>query len=311
MKSISSTVNGGAVTLPSLYPGTFVPTLPARQVTIGVGTTLNPNWTRQIQISDQGIFCKRGNFAVFMSHADLINIFLTQEVGLTWTPPVILTQPVAATAAGTALATATLTNDGTNITDGDTVTIGTKVYTFQDTLTDVDGHVKKGASNTASMTNIFHAINASGGTAGTDYALSTVANTQVVATNPTGTTVVATSKISGSGSNTIATTEASTHLSWNHATLTGGTNSAATFTVVVGSEYNLTYQWQYSADGLTGWTNATGTVNGTAYTNGTTATLTCTPTTIGQSGYSHRCVVTDDASSPGSIDTTPMILTIP
>jgi hypothetical protein len=37
----------------------------------------------------------------------------------------------------------TLTGDGTNITDGDTVTIGGKVYTFQDTLTNVDGHVLK------------------------------------------------------------------------------------------------------------------------------------------------------------------------
>lgn len=126
-----------------------------------------------------------------------------------------------------AKAVGTLTNDGVNVTDGDTVTIGSKVYTLQSSLTNVDGHVKIGASNTATMTNLFHAINASGGTVGTDYATLMTANTQVVATNPSGTTVVVTSKVVGTASNAIATTEASTHLAWGAATLAGGVNSVA------------------------------------------------------------------------------------
>jgi len=71
-------------------------------------------------------------------------------------------------------------------------------------------------------------------------------------------------------------------------------STVATFNVTdSSSELTATYQWQYSADGSTGWTNASGTVNGCAYTNGTTATLTCTPTTTGQTGYYHRCQITN------------------
>lgn len=121
----------------------------------------------------------------------------------------------------------TLTGDGTNITNGDTVTIGSKVYTFEDTLTNVDGHVLKAGSAAGSLTNLFHAINASGGVSGTDYAALTTANTQVVATNPSGTTVVVTAITAGSAGNAIATTEVSTHLSWGAATLAGGVGTAS------------------------------------------------------------------------------------
>jgi hypothetical protein len=124
-------------------------------------------------------------------------------------------------------ATGTLTNDGSNVTDGDTVTIDGVVYTFQSSLTNVAGHIKIGASNTATMTNLFHGINASGGTAGTDYAAANVAHTTVVATNPSGTTVVLTAKTAGTAGNAIATTEASTHLSFGAATLAGGVAAVA------------------------------------------------------------------------------------
>ncbi len=127
-------------------------------------------------------------------------------------------------------ATGTLTGDGTNITDGDTVTIDGKVYTFQDTLTNVDGNVKKGASAAASLTNLFHAINASGGVSGTDYAAATTAHSTVVATNPTATTVKVTAITPGTGGNSLATTEASTHLAWGGATLSGGLDNSTTVT---------------------------------------------------------------------------------
>lgn len=135
-----------------------------------------------------------------------------------------------------AAAAGTLTNDGTNITDGDTVTIDGTVYTFQDTLTNVAGHVKKGASNTASMTNLFHAINASGGTVGTDYATACVAHSTVKATNPTGTTVVVTALASGTAGNSIATTELSSHLSWGAATLASGAGTAGDYPLKAGEK---------------------------------------------------------------------------
>ncbi len=152
-------------------------------------------------------------------------------------------------------ATGTLTGDSTNVTNGDTVTIGSKVYTFQSTLTNVDGHVKIGGSAAATLTNLFRAINASGGTPGTDYAAATVANTQVVATNPTGTTVVVTALAAGTAYNSVATTEASTHLSWGAATLTGGVNST---TAVAGDQYYdasflYTATTDMTIESTTGW----------------------------------------------------------
>lgn len=133
------------------------------------------------------------------------------------------------------VASQTLTNDGTNVTDLDTVTIDGKVYTFQDTLTDVDGNVKIGASAAASMTNLFHAINASGGVAGTDYALSTVAHDAVEATNPSATTVVVAALEAGAAGNALAVSEASTHLSWGAATLAGGQDNAGTLSIAAQS----------------------------------------------------------------------------
>tara|TARA_R110000868_G_scaffold245626_7_gene502233 strand:+ start:18280 stop:19455 length:1176 start_codon:yes stop_codon:yes gene_type:complete len=285
----------------SLYPATVTPTAPARQITIGQFPSNNPNFSRQIQISDQFVFVKRGTYSVAINLADVVNIALTEEVNLTWTPPVSLVQPVSTTAAGLAAATGTLTIYMINVANGNTVTIGTKVYTFQTTLTNVDGNVKIGASNYASMTNLFNAINASGGTAGTDYALATTAHPQVTATNPTNITVVLTAKNAGFAGNSIATTavSVSSTLTFGGATLSGGTVSPVTFTFSAGSEYTITYQWQY-LNGST-WTDITSgsAINGTVYSGYTSATLTATSSTNGQSGVSHRCIVTDNAGSFG------------
>jgi hypothetical protein len=121
-----------------------------------------------------------------------------------------------------AKATDTLTNSGVNLTNGDTVTVGGKTYTFQSALTNVDGNVKIGAANTNSMTNLFNAINGTGGVPGTDYAAATVANTLVSATNPTGTTVLVTAKTPGVAGNAIAATKVAVTLTWGSATLLGG-----------------------------------------------------------------------------------------
>lgn len=134
----------------------------------------------------------------------------------------------AKTALSFAAATGTLTNDGSQPADTSTVVIGSKTYTFQTSLTNVDGNVKIGASNTASMTNLFHAINASGGTPGTDYATLTTAHPTVTATNPTGTTVVVTAITKGTGGNAIASTVGGTiHATWGGALLTGGVADVA------------------------------------------------------------------------------------
>jgi len=125
-----------------------------------------------------------------------------------------------------AAATAVLTSSA-NYADGETVVIGliaggTKTYTFQSTLTNIDGHVKVGASEVASMLNLHHAINGTGGVAGTDYAASTTAHPNVTATDNGTHALTITAKEVGSAYNAITTTETSANASWGSATMTGG-----------------------------------------------------------------------------------------
>lgn len=123
----------------------------------------------------------------------------------------------------------TLTGTASNVSNGDTVTIGSKVYTFQTVLTNVDGNVKIGATAALSLTNLFNAINnvSESGTPGTDYATAMTTNTQVVASNPTSTTLYVQSLTAGTAGNSIATTETSAQLSWGAATLTGGATAVS------------------------------------------------------------------------------------
>lgn len=107
-----------------------------------------------------------------------------------------------------------------NAVDAETVTIGTRVYTFEDTLTNVNGNIKIGADKAATLANLAHAINGSGGTPGTDYALANVAHPDVTAT--VASPMVVTAKRTGYAGNAIATTETMTHGSWGAATLAGG-----------------------------------------------------------------------------------------
>lgn len=110
-----------------------------------------------------------------------------------------------------------------NVSNLDTVTIGTKTYTFETTLTDVDGNVKIGASASDSIDNLIAAITRGPG-GGTIYAQSTIKHTLVTAAAGAGDTMDCTALTAGTGGNTIATTETSATASWGNATLTGGTD---------------------------------------------------------------------------------------
>jgi hypothetical protein len=118
-------------------------------------------------------------------------------------------------------ATGTLTATG-NFSNNDTVTTGTKVYTFQTALTNVDGNVLIGASASDSLDNLIAAINLGSGS-GTLYAAATTANGFVSATAGAGDTMDVTATTLGSSGNSIATTETSSNASWGGATLSGGT----------------------------------------------------------------------------------------
>lgn len=313
MKTITittCTVVGSDVTIVGTIADTTF-TQPAQQVTVENLPALNTAWARAARLTSASLQALR--FGANSVALDLLTwmsvVCPTLEPTLTWAPT-ITTQPSAAAAAGNASATGTLTSDNTNVADGETVVIGSTTYTFKTALTPTAGQVLIGANADASLLNLIRAINHTG-TAGTDYAnlgVTSVANTQVsAASSVTAHAFAVTALAAGLAGNAIASTETSAHLSWGAATLTGGTDSATTFTTAAASEFTKTYQWQYSADGSTGWTNCSGTVNGCAYTNGTTAVLTCTPSTRGQTGYYHRCNVTNIA---GTTATSSAILTI-
>lgn len=131
-------------------------------------------------------------------------------------------------------ATGALTSSG-QVSNGDTVTIDGKVYTFQTTLTDVDGNVQIGVTQALSMENLRRAINLDG-TGGTNYALSTTLHPTVSATD-TATSVNITAKAKGTEANSIALSETGALLSWNNPTMTGGLND----TVTIGTK---TYRFQ-------------------------------------------------------------------
>jgi hypothetical protein len=173
-------------------------------------------------------------------------------------------------------ASQTLTSDATAPSNNDTVTIGTRVYTYKTTLTGAAYEVLIGVSASVALDNLKSAINGTAG-AGTTYGTGTVAHTTFEATTKTSTTLLIEARLSGTL--TTATTEASTHLSWGAATVTGGGT----------------------------WASATGTIRGCAYTNSTTVALTCTPTTTGQNGVEHRLQATN---AIGTTTTNAVTLTI-
>lgn len=291
--------------LSHLYPvsGGVTPLYPTRNVTMGQYSASNPNFVRQVQVSSEYVFAKKGTYAVAIPLADIINLALTQEINLTWTPPKILTSPADTTAAAAASATAVLTSDNTAPANNDTVTIGTKTYTFKSALTPTEGEIYIGTGGGAltadqCMTNLISAINHTG-TPDTDYKCA-AANTDVTAGTLSAHAFTVTAITPGVTGNLIAKSESSSHLDWDGAGayLTGGTNSAVTFTMTAGSEYDLTYQWQYDNSGT--WTNLTAaTINGVTYSDVTTATLALAIVTGAQDGVRHRCKVTDNASSFG------------
>jgi hypothetical protein len=125
-----------------------------------------------------------------------------------------VTTPTGANATGVLTGTA-------NFADTETVTIDSKVYTFQATLTDVDGNVQLGGSLSASLQNLRDAIDITG-TPGTQYAASMTLHPTVEGTANDATTLSVQSKQQGTQFNSIATTEGAANASWGAATLQGG-----------------------------------------------------------------------------------------
>jgi hypothetical protein len=131
--------------------------------------------------------------------------------------------PAAVSAVGTLTATA-------NFADTETVTTGTKTYTFQTVLTNVDGNVLIGATASDSLDNLIAAINLGAGS-GTLYAAATTANGFVSAAAGAGDTMDVTALTTGAHGNAIATTDGAANASWGSATLTGGAGDISILTL--------------------------------------------------------------------------------
>ncbi|MHA2066818.1 MAG: hypothetical protein ACXABY_20805 [Candidatus Thorarchaeota archaeon] len=127
-------------------------------------------------------------------------------------------------------ATSTLTSSGV-ASDGETVTVAGVTYTFKTTLTNTaPNEVLIGASAAASLDkldNLKIAINASGGTEGTEYSIGTVAHPEVTAEANADTTQEVTAKRFGTYGNAFETTETCADFAWDGAVLAGGVDVVA------------------------------------------------------------------------------------
>lgn len=170
-------------------------------------------------------------------------------------------------------ATATLTSTGTVPADGDTVTINGLQYTFRTALSSPAQtfEVLIGANAAASLDNLKIAINASGGTEGTEYSVGTYAHPHVTATTNTNTTQVVEARQFGTTPNYYPVAEDSDQLSWGATTLENGVANVL-YEVLIGASAAV------ALDNLKSAINDTGT-EGTNYSTGTPAHPQVTATT--------------------------------
>lgn len=129
--------------------------------------------------------------------------------------------------------TLTLTD---NAVEDETVTIGTKVYTWRETVSTTANQVLIGATASDSLDNLIAAINGTNdaGQSGTLYGSATVAHTQVAAAAGASDTmdVTALDTISNAVGTLIATTETMTAGSWGATTLADGVTTSVTVGVI-------------------------------------------------------------------------------
>ncbi len=118
-------------------------------------------------------------------------------------------------------ATGVLTSDNTNVTDGDTVTVGSTVYRFKTTMAQAYDVKRDPSTADGSMGNLIQAINGTG-TAGADYYAGTLPHPTVEAGALAAHAFTVTARSVLTLGADVATTEASSHLSWGGATMTGG-----------------------------------------------------------------------------------------
>lgn len=103
--------------------------------------------------------------------------------------------------------------------DAETEVIGGKTYTYQTTLTNVDGHVQIGASAEATIDNLVAAINRTTALAGTSYAAATVKHTTVTAVKSGTDKCIIIAIVGGTAGNAITLVDNATNVARDAATL--------------------------------------------------------------------------------------------
>lgn len=169
-------------------------------------------------------------------------------------------------------ATGLITSDATAPDDGDTVSIEGVTYTFKTALSNPvqKNEVLIGVSAAVALDNLKIAINASGGTIGTEYSFGTVAHPLVTATTNTNTTQLVEARQFGTAANQYSLVESSAHLAWGASTMgTVVTTEVAGVENVV-NEILIGAAATNSLDNLKAALNNTGT-EGTDYSFGTKA----------------------------------------
>lgn len=262
MKSLTTTVTGGALTLPTMYQGTFTPSLPVQQVSVGQFPAANPAWARTLQISDEAVYIKSGTYSVAISLADLVNLAFVVEPNLTWTPPVILTQPASTT-------TTVTTQKSLSVVAGSEYSLTYAWY------------------QSANGTNWSNALTTTG------IALNKV----VIAAGGSGYAVNDVLTIAG-GTGTSATVKV----------LTVNSGAITSVQIVNSGAYTVAPAGTNSPSGGTG-SSASLTLNFAAFDVATAGTLKITPATGDTGVVYYKCIVTDSASSPGSVTTNSATLT--
>jgi len=196
-------------------------------------------------------------------------------------------------------ATGLITSDATAPSAGDTVSIEGVTYTFQSTLSSPAqrNEVLIGISAAVALDNLKIAINASGGTEGTEYSFGTTAHPLVTAETNTNTTQVVQAKQFGTLANQYSLGETSAHLAWGSAKMgTVVTTEVAGVDNVV-NEVLLGANLAASLDNLKLAINNSAT-EGTEYSWGTKAhtQVTATTNTNTQQTVAARNAAFDNAS---------------
>jgi hypothetical protein len=196
-------------------------------------------------------------------------------------------------------ASATITSDLTNVANNNTVTIDTTVYTFKTVLTGAAYEVLIGATYAISLDNLADAVNAATAGLGVTYGLGTVAHPTVTATTNTDTTQKFVARLTGTGGNSIATTETSAHLSFGGSTMSGGSVRTYTFVSSLVSAFDVLI----GADADASLTNLVAAINGatgegTLYGTGTVAHGKVTAGNVS----AHATIITATSTGPDGND---------